>query len=256
MESPLQVNNPLLPETRSELALALKVGDQIIGALDVQSREANSFASGELQILQTISDQLAVAIDKATLMDKLQSNLKEMENISREATKNAWTSHLSNKHKNYSYRYRTGLLDQEKGREQKLVDMESSVEENPEVKQARQSEKLVITKISLNETAIAIPIKLRQEVLGILGLRFASGNISNEVIDLLEATCDRMALALENARLLEDIQLRADRDHLVSLISEKVRSTSGVDGILRTAAAELGARLGVSEITVQLRKQA
>src|SRR5271157_4386553 len=64
--------NPFLSQTRSEMALPLKVGNVIIGALDVQSVEENAFGYEDVQTLQTIADQLAVAIEKANLMQRLQ----------------------------------------------------------------------------------------------------------------------------------------------------------------------------------------
>ncbi|NIS83186.1 MAG: GAF domain-containing protein, partial [Anaerolineales bacterium] len=61
--------NPDLPDTRSEMALPLRSGEEIIGALDVQSTEANAFTEEDLMVLQTMSDQLAVAIENARLLE-------------------------------------------------------------------------------------------------------------------------------------------------------------------------------------------
>jgi signal transduction histidine kinase len=70
--------NPYLPETRSEMAVPLQVGRQIIGALDVQSRQANAFHSEDIAILQTLSDQLAIAIENARLYESAQRRLDEL----------------------------------------------------------------------------------------------------------------------------------------------------------------------------------
>lgn len=64
---------------------------------------------------------------------------------------------------------------------------------------------------------------------------------------------ERLSVALENVRLLEEIQVNAERDHLVAGISSRVRSATGIDHILRTAAEELGRTLGLSEVVVQLK---
>ena len=98
-----------------------------------------------------------------------------------------------------------------------------------------------------------MPIKLRQEVIGVLDIRVQAETVSKELLELLEVTSNRLALALENARLVETVQIRVDRERLVSEISNRVRASTDVDGILRTTAAELGRRLGVSEVVVQLR---
>jgi GAF domain-containing protein len=60
--------NPLLPETRSELAMPMRVRGQIIGALTVQSTEPNEFTAELVQVLQTMADQLAIAIENAQLL--------------------------------------------------------------------------------------------------------------------------------------------------------------------------------------------
>lgn len=66
-EDPLHLRNELLPETRSEAALPLKVGDTILGALDVQSRSPDAFSEEDIEVLQTLADQLSAAIQNARL---------------------------------------------------------------------------------------------------------------------------------------------------------------------------------------------
>ncbi|MFQ5421262.1 MAG: GAF domain-containing protein [Anaerolineae bacterium] len=60
--------NPYLPDTRSELALPLRVRGQISGALTVQSVEPDAFSEEQIGILQTMGDQLAVAIENVRLL--------------------------------------------------------------------------------------------------------------------------------------------------------------------------------------------
>ena len=57
--------NPLLPDTRSEVALPLRVGDQILGVLDVQSTQAAAFDETSTALLQSMADQIAVALNNA-----------------------------------------------------------------------------------------------------------------------------------------------------------------------------------------------
>jgi len=60
--------NPDLPDTRSEMALPLRVGSRVIGVLDAQSREENAFDADDLMVMQTVADQLAIAIENASLL--------------------------------------------------------------------------------------------------------------------------------------------------------------------------------------------
>ena len=75
--------NPHLPATRSELALPLRVRGHIIGALTVQSTEPNSFVPELVSVLQTMSDQLAVAIDNARLLEEAQNRARQQQELNR-----------------------------------------------------------------------------------------------------------------------------------------------------------------------------
>jgi PAS domain S-box-containing protein len=69
--------NPYLPDTRSEMALPLKVGERIIGALDVQSTEKAAFGEQDVATLQLMTDQLAIAIERTRLFEQTQAALEE-----------------------------------------------------------------------------------------------------------------------------------------------------------------------------------
>lgn len=74
---PVHFDHPLLPDTRSEMALPLRVGERVIGALDVQSRRESAFDQDEVAVLQTLADQLAVAIERTRLFEQTQAALEE-----------------------------------------------------------------------------------------------------------------------------------------------------------------------------------
>ena len=59
--------NELLPDTRSEAALPLRVGERVIGALDVQSRSLNAFNQSDIDVLQVLADQIAIAMENGRL---------------------------------------------------------------------------------------------------------------------------------------------------------------------------------------------
>jgi signal transduction histidine kinase len=70
--------NPFLPETRSEMVLPLKTGNKVIGAIDVQSKEPAAFDNEDIIILQTLADQLAVAIENARLFEATRRQIEEL----------------------------------------------------------------------------------------------------------------------------------------------------------------------------------
>ncbi|MBI4772510.1 MAG: GAF domain-containing protein, partial [Chloroflexi bacterium] len=71
-DDPVYIKNELLPDTRSEAAIPLRVGDRLIGVLDVQSREAQAFGPPDIETLQILADQIAVAVENGRLFSRQQ----------------------------------------------------------------------------------------------------------------------------------------------------------------------------------------
>lgn len=243
----IHYKNPLLPETRSELALPMHAGARVIGALDLQSESENAFNQEDIRILQTIADQLAIAFEKNRLLDQLQRSVGELETSSALSIQKAWRAHLRNSRQRRAYRYHQSQL-------------ENHVEETAQAQEALAKGQPVMRTIeeksaeSKGASVLAVPIKLRNQVLGVVDIRFDGPAVSPDLVALIEGTVSRLAISLENARLLEEIQYRAERERLVSEISSKVRAAPDVDSVLRIAIQEIGQSLGVSEVMVQLRK--
>ncbi len=76
-EDAVRFNNPLLPKTRSELALPLISRGQVLGALTIQSEQEAAFSDEDIETFQTMADQLANAIQNARLYDQLEQELEE-----------------------------------------------------------------------------------------------------------------------------------------------------------------------------------
>ena len=236
--------NPLLPDTRSEMALPLQAGGKTIGALDVQSTEENAFLQDDVKVLQAIANQLAIAVEKSTLLQKLQKSVVELESNQAQATRQAWQGYLKAGRRKYAYHY-------------DRVRLVNEAAETTHANEAINSGQVVVSNVTDKDekqvTVLAVPIKLRNQVLGVMDIQFASGMVSPDLIALIEGAVDRLAISLENARLLEEIQFRAERERLVGDISSRVRSASDIDSILRITAQEIGRSLGVAEVMVQLR---
>jgi len=103
-------------------------------------------------------------------------------------------------------------------------------------------------------TAVAVPIKLRGQVIGTLGLGRASGDRpwTQEERALVEAVAERLALAADNMRLREDTQRQAARERLVGEVTARMRETLDVEAVLKTAAREVRHALGLPELVVRL----
>jgi len=84
-QDPRYYSHPELPDTRSELDVPIRLGERMIGVLDVQSTELNAFDESDLAALETLADQLAVAIENARLYEKERQQREEAETL-RQAT--------------------------------------------------------------------------------------------------------------------------------------------------------------------------
>lgn len=233
--------NPLLPETCSEMALPLRVGNRVIGALDVQSREINAFQPEDIRILQIMADQLAVAISKANLVQELQSNLAELQVITRQYSRQEWEDFLTSSQKKLGFRLTHSGI-------------KANGHQNPEVRQVLATKQTVILPGSEKTptSSLAVPITLRGQVIGVVNLKIDGQMVPKDMVELVEGASARLAMALENARLVEQIQSKAEREHLIGEITSRVRATTDVDQILQTAVRELGRVLGASEVLIQL----
>jgi GAF domain-containing protein len=104
-----------------------------------------------------------------------------------------------------------------------------------------------------SERRMAIPIKLRGQVIGVMHLQSASTRSwEKDVVDISQAIADRVSLAIENARLLESSQNQAARERTVGEISSKIGASVNLRNVLKTAVEELGRILPGSDVVIQL----
>ncbi len=82
-QSPTHLPHPLLEETRAEIGIPLKIGGRVTGALDVQAARINAFTEDEMAVLQTLADQIAIALDNARSFEMAQQAVEEMREVDR-----------------------------------------------------------------------------------------------------------------------------------------------------------------------------
>ena len=229
--------NPDLPDTHSEMALPLRAGGEIVGALDVQSLESNAFSQEDVDVLSTLADQVSIAIQNSQLFETTQKSLAEAEALYRQSLRKEWAK-TSDRLKIGGYRYNIlGTTPVEHVNEQ-------------QVEQVISSGNIVIEKDE-NSSKLALPIKLRGEVIGILDV-LAPGNREwqQDEIDIVQAVAERVAISAENARLFEETTNRAERERMVSEITTKIRSTNDPNQMLQVALNEIRQALKVKDARI------
>ena len=234
----------LLPDTRSEMALPLRSRGRVIGALNLRSVEREAFSQEDVPVLQTLADQIAVAIDNARLFAEAQENLSELERVQRRYVREQWTRFMSS--------YGLPVYERTQPDTRPLSDATP-----PEVERVLSGREMMVKSDAgsgAGDATLVVPIRLRGETLGALGLQETQGERwwTDDEIALIEAVADQMALAIENARLLEETQRRAAQERVLSDITAQVRSSTQVDTILRTAVREIGRALRASEGVIKL----
>lgn len=230
--------NELLPDTRSELAIPLRVGDQIIGALDVQSKQSDSFSADEIAVLRIMSDQIAVAIENARLYEQSLRRLAEIDRANRSATLKTWREYMR---------------DQRAQRITSTAGIEPKEDLSDLRKQALATGTVAVgSSTGRNTINVAIPLQLRGQTLGVVEWELPIDDFDNNKIALAQELANRLAVSLENARLFQDSQRATERERLVNEISTKLTAQTDINEILQTAVREVGQALRTPQASIRL----
>ena len=208
-----RVENPLLPYTRSEIALPLIAGDRILGALNVQSTKTGDFGLEVIETMQNMAGQVAIAMENARLFQETQLRINEMRAIQQQYLVEGW-----------------GSLSMRKN------ELEYSVGESNDA----------------NTQKLITPINLRDQTIGQIAIE-SSGDWTTEQKNLIDAVATQAAIALENARLVNESRQIATRERMLAEINSKIWASTTIDGVLQTAVKELGRRLDASSATIELK---
>jgi GAF domain-containing protein len=252
---PIHRHNELLPQTRTELALPLKVGRGIIGALDVQSRLPDAFTSDDIDIFQTLADQIAVAIDNATLVDDLQAKVdenlrlyrleqhgrEEIERLNRDLVQRGWVDYLKIGDEQAHW-----VIDLETGDEM-------SIDASNNAEAAMETNQVTIVSDTFGQQRIAMPIIVQGVSIGALEFEISEVNpVSEAVQEAMRVLSVRIGEIAENARLFGLSRSVAARQEQLNLMTSKLQGLSGVDALLETAVSEFGQTIGASKGYIRL----
>jgi GAF domain-containing protein/HAMP domain-containing protein len=233
-------DNPDLPETHSELTLPLRVGEEIIGALDVQSTEPNAFGQEDINILSTLADQVSIAIQNAQQFEQTRKALSEAELLSRQFVQTGWKEFTKN---------RNLLGIHHTGARASLIYKRNGKDKEDDLLAANQP------RTNRRGASLSLPIKLHGEVIGSVDVHTPDNRPwDQDELDIVTAILERAAIALENARLLAQSQKRAAKERIIGEISSKISMQSEINELLKTAAQELGRSLPGAEIAIQFNK--
>ena len=232
-------NNPDLPQTRSEMALPLVIGGQVLGALDVQSTESQAFSEEDSSTLQILAEQLAVAIQNVRLFAETEKALETSRTGYSQVSREAWSKILRSQQQ-IGYIATSPITMQTNT---------GSLEAG--IAKAFETGDVIIGSDNLT---ISVPVKVRGLAIGAIRLKKAeiSEAWTQEETNLAIALADQLSGALESARLYRESQQRGARESLVSDITARISAISSTESILRETVQELGQTLGNASVTFQL----
>ncbi|MGQ9710999.1 MAG: GAF domain-containing protein, partial [Anaerolineae bacterium] len=191
-----------------------------------------------------MADQVALAIENARTLREMERTAQELERVYGEYTRGAWRT-VRRSRRWVGRRYRRLLPEPA---EELAEEARRALSEGRPVLQPLREEgdgRVV-------GTLLAVPMKLRGQVIGALNVRFATPEVPPDAVRVVEEIADRLALALENARLLEETRRHAERDRRIAEITARVRASMDPEAILRAAVQELGQALGVERVFVRI----
>jgi GAF domain-containing protein len=228
-------NNPDLPKTRSEMAIPLKYGSQTIGVLDIQSILPSAFKDEDANLLGTLAIQIAVAINNILIKERAgfgNRMIKRSEQPSRKQKQSGYSFHAD------------GTISN------------AAPATNPTLDKALATgETVILARPSKsNPAALAVPVKFRDRVIGIIHIEAAEANRkwTEDEITMVQSISDRAAFALENARLFEETSRRAEQEETIARVTTQIGASTDFNHILQTTIQELGRALGVSRSFIHL----
>ena len=252
-----QIHKPhaLLTDMRSEFAIPLLAQERVIGVLDAYSTRPGAFSPGEITLLHAVAIQLTMAVDSLQLYDEAQrnlrenqalfqqtqSNLREIERLNYQLTGRAWSEYLRLQADSTAI-----ALDLDSGQIVPDAEWTPALQETAARRQ-------VITTIQEGERRIALPITVRNEVIGAMEFELDSDSTLPEgVLELCEAVGQRLGLAMENRRLFDETQRAVQREGLINDINTDLQAATSVDVILQRAAQHLNDALNARQVSIRL----
>lgn len=284
--------HPLLSEVASEVTLPLIVGEQIVGVLDVQSDRVAAFDATDVQVLQSLADQIAVAIQNARRISNRISLLeatRPMYKVSRRLTTATTPAEVADavvssvvdteadgclvvafEHSPGGSPEALHYLDvwRRDRTPQFQPGVRLPISESPfpldlvssfwAVSDVREDDRLPNSAKQVFETTgvralVNIPLRTHGRVIGqVVVLRDASGPFSESALRLYEALSDQASVALERARLLEDARQRAEREQQTRRVVDRIRRSATIERALQTTAEELSRVMKVPQVSIEL----
>jgi GAF domain-containing protein len=237
--------NPLLPDTYSEMAVPIKIERQVVGVLDVLKDEISGLDEKDADILSSLANQVAMAIHNARLFAQVETALAKARAAQERYSKQLWEkTRTASGEGQYLYVNPDTPPPDKRGWEAMA-----------EIEQKALAQKhTVVVEQNLGGEILATPINLHNKMIGTLQLHPASKGLTwdEDDVALVEAVVDQLAQTAENLRLFDETRQRANREQTIRQITDKMRTATRLDDLIKITAKELGQLFSTDYTLVEL----
>jgi len=284
--------NPLLPETASEVAVPISAGELVFGVLDVQHNIPNSLQQRDLEALQSIANQVAIAyqnINQLALSQKIANDLSVVAQVSIATATltdiNILLQEVVDRSKNSFNLYHAhiymlnetgdtlqlsagaGEVGRKMVAEGRRIALDS--EKSLVARAARTHQGVVVNDIAADpdflphpllpntRAEMAVPMMVGNQLIGVLDVQSEIiGRFTDVDVNIKTTLASQVAIAVQNARNFEQSKKQAEREAAVNVITQRIQSTTSIEKALQVAARELGHVLGMKPTAVTLEAEA
>jgi GAF domain-containing protein len=276
-ENTVQLDALSMPNTRSEIALPLRSRGRVLGALSVHSTREAAFSEADIALLQTMADQVALAIDNARLFSQTEAALEEVQAAHQRYLRREWRELLDTKpvtritysrpgHGPAEVTAPAGMEAQEnsplhEARRQAMVSGQTVIADGfdphsdaPDGDEATAPLHSLQSQDVVSQTALVVPLKLRGQVIGTIALHEARRQrpwVAAEIA-LAETVAEQTALTIETLRLMDETQRRAVREQRIGEIANRMQRATNMQTLMHIMAEELNQALGGARVYVRL----
>ena len=224
-ETDIHKHDPVLPDSRSELAIPLIVRGRVLGVLDIQHDEVGMFTDNNLPIYEAMAVQLAIAIDSARQWALAQTAQRQTEEALKQLTRTTWVERLASSKDEVGFMYDLSKV-------KPLVSATPSTDA---------------------ENGLSLPLVIQEQTIGYLSVAPPTDRTwTDDELVLLQAVSQQLAQKVENLRLFEVTQQRATREQVARRIIDRVRASRNIEMALKIAAEELNKTLGTARAVIDL----
>jgi len=289
-QDPSWLPNPLLPETRSEIAVPITSGHGVLGVLDVQNNVSDSLTQQDAELIQSIASQVAIALQNIRSTESMAKRAKELASVAEISNISAQqmdvekmltavvhqTQRLFGLYHAHVFLYDETVAelhivacgwqegDLHEGTQETTV-IPLNQEQSLVARAARTRQPVIVNNVRSESgwlpnpllldtvSEMAVPLLVGDRMLGVLDVQSDRLNAFTEEDAYIQRTlASQVATSLQNARTFSQSRKQAERESTLNVIGQRIQKTTSIDAALKIAVRELGHALGMKPTLVTL----